>query len=189
MARDYKAEYQRRIARGLARGLSRSQARGHPKSSERGLQPPPAKVDEKLDSAILSMNQGQSLSSAARSSHVSAERLRRFLSQRGLAERQGRRWVMADNRPRRVPVLTGGRQRTLVVDGFGQASLVGEHHNAAGEFVRSNDLRLLQPFQGKSVRSASGREYPLETDPNELHRIAAMDTPPFHEIYEITSTS
>jgi hypothetical protein len=32
-----------------------------------------------------------------------------------------------------------------------------------------------------------GKSHPLETDPNALHRIAAMDTPPFHEIYEITS--
>lgn len=34
MARDYQAEYRRRIERGLARGLSRSQARGHPRAAE-----------------------------------------------------------------------------------------------------------------------------------------------------------
>ena len=75
------------------------------------------------------------------------------------------------------------------MDGFDQASLVGKHHDAVGQFVRTNDIDLIEPFLGKSVRGANGREHPLETDPNELHRIAAMDSPPFHEIYEIVSTS
>ena len=51
------------------------------------------------------------------------------------------------------------------------------------------DIDLLEPFEGLSVRAIDGKKYPLETDPNELHRIAAMDTPPFHEIYQITSTT
>ena len=77
----------------------------------------------------------------------------------------------------------------LIVAGYEQARLVGEHHHAVGSFVRTNDIELIKPFEGQSVRAASGRKYPLETDPNALHRIAAMDTPPFHEIYAITSTS
>jgi hypothetical protein len=67
--------------------------------------------------------------------------------------------------------------------------VAGEHFAAAGEFVRTNDYSVIKPFIGKTVRTPNGREHPLETDPNELHRIAAMDTPPFHEIYEITSNS
>ena len=75
------------------------------------------------------------------------------------------------------------------MDGFEQASLVGKHHNAVGAFVRTNDIELLAQFEDLSVRAANGQLYLLETDPNELHRIAAMDTPPFHEIYQITSTT
>jgi hypothetical protein len=37
------------------------------------------------------------------------------------------------------------------------------------------------------VQAANGRRYVLETRPNELHRLAAMESPPFHEIYKITS--
>ena len=189
MARDYKAEYRRRIQRGLERGLSLSQSRGHPKANERPVESRPPRTDENIDAAILGMNQGQSLSAAARLSHVSAERLRRFIIQAKLGALIGHRWALTDRRPRRVPVLTGGRQRTVIVDGFDQASLVGEHHNAVGAFVRTNDIELLEPFEGVSVRAANGKKYPLETDPNELHRIAAMDTPPFHEIYQITSNT
>ncbi len=189
MPRNYQAEYRRRIKRGLARGLSRSQARGHPKANEQAIEPIVPKGDPGLEAAIREMNHGTSMTAAARSRHISAERLRRFLSIQELAERKGHRWVISDGRSRQVPVMTGGRVRILTLNGYDQARLVGEHHQAVGQFIRSNDIELIKPFEGRSVRAASGRKYPLETDPNELHRIAAMDTPPFHEIYAITSSS
>ena len=185
--RNYRAEYRRRIARGLIRGLSRSQARGHPTAKERSVRQKPVVSDESLASAILGMNQGQSLTIAARDSHVSSDRLRRFLLQQRLGRKKGARWAIRDKRNRRVPVWTAGQQKTITVPDFATASVVGNHHNAAGHFVRTNDISHLKPFVGRSVKTAQGKRVPLETDPNELHRIAAMDNPPFHEIYEITS--
>jgi hypothetical protein len=135
------------------------------------------------------MNRGSSLTEAARSVNLSPKSLQAFLGRRRIARRKGDRWTIKDNRPRRVPVMTKGRSRNLIVAGFKEAQLVGEHHNAVGNFVRTNDLALLRPFEGRLVRLTSGKEIPLETDPNALHRIAAMDTPPFHEIYEITSNT
>jgi hypothetical protein len=85
--------------------------------------------------------------------------------------------------------MTNGRVRVLTVRGYTEARLVGEHHQAVGEFVRTNATKLIKPFNGKTVKTVGGRKYPLETSPNALHRIAAMDTPPFHEIYEITSAA
>jgi hypothetical protein len=85
--------------------------------------------------------------------------------------------------------MTNGGFRVVTVVGYLPARLVGEHYHAAGEFVRTNDLQFLKPFEGKAVRAIDGKKYPLETDPNALHRIAAMDTPRFYEIYDITSTS
>ena len=191
--RDYKAEYRRRIERGLKKGLSRSQARGHPKPAEKPVSPrkKSARVrpDKSLDAAIREMNRGTSMTAAARAEHVSVERLRRFLVQESLADKEGTRWVPKDQRPRRVPVMTGGRFRILTVDGYQQARIVGEHHNAVGQFVRSNNLSVIEPFVGLHIRGANGNTYLLETDPNALHRIAAMDTPPFHEIYEIVSST
>ena len=189
MPRDYRAEYRRRIERGLARGLSRSQARGHPKANERPIEPIVTKGDPGLEAAIREMNRGISMTAASRSRHVSAERLRRFLVQEELAEREGRRWVISDGRLRPVPVITNGDIRIVTVAGYEPARLVGEHRQAVGAFVRTNDSEFIKPFEGRSVRAANGRKYLLETDPNELHRIASMDTPPFHEIYAITSSS
>jgi hypothetical protein len=83
--------------------------------------------------------------------------------------------------------MTRGRIRVLTVRGYDQARLVGEHHHAVGEFVRTNVTDFIRPFKDRAVQTVSGRKYPLETSPNALHRIAAMDSPPFHEIYEIQS--
>lgn len=186
--RDYRAEYRRRIARKLARGPSRSKARKRTKHGKRLPKARSQKADLRIEAALRQMNRGRSLAAAAREVHVSPKRLQKFLVQRRLAKRKGQRWTTKDNRSRRLPVMTGGRFRVLTVPGYDQARLVGQHHHAVGEFVRTNVIELIKPFKGKTVQTVSGRKYPLETNPNALHRIAAMDSPPFHEIYEITST-
>lgn len=137
------------------------------------------------------MNRGSSLTTAARNLGLPRKQLQNYLTRRRLVKRKGKssRWVTKDNRLRRVPVMTGGRFRVLTVRGYERARLVGEHHNAVGEFIRTNKIAPIRPFEGKSVQAVTGREYPLETDPNALHRIASMDTPPFHEIYEVTSST
>jgi hypothetical protein len=133
------------------------------------------------------MNRGRSLTAAARDLDLPPKQLQNYVTRRRLAKRKGQRWVSKDNRLRRVPVMTGGRLRTLIVRGYEPARLVGEHHHAVGEFVRTNDIKLIKSFRGQTVQAVNGRRHVLETNPNALHRIAAMDSPPFHEIYEITS--
>jgi hypothetical protein len=147
------------------------------------------KADPLAEAALLQMNRGRSLTAAARNLDLTREQLQAYLTRRHLAERKGQRWVPKDTRTRRVPVMTGGRFRTLTVRGYGPARLVGEHHHAAGEFVRTNDIKLIEAFNGRTVKAINGRRYVLGTDPNALHRIAAMDSPPFHEIYEISSAT
>lgn len=147
------------------------------------------KSDPRLEIAVREMNRGRSLSAIARSLGFSSKSLKDHLRRKRLIARKGKRWVTRDNRLRRVPVMTGGRLRVLTIRGFKAASLVGQHHNSSGQFVRTNDIKLLEPFRGRTVRAVNGRSYLLETDPNALHRIAAMDSPPFHEIYEITSNT
>lgn len=145
--------------------------------------------DPRIEIAVREMNRGRSLTATARSLQLSPKDLQRTLRQRQLAKRKNRRWVINDNRLRRVPVMTAGRVLKLTVRGYEPARLVGEHHNAAWEFVRTNDIQLIEPFRSRTVEAVNGRRYVLETDPNALHRIAAMDTPPFNEIYEITSNT
>jgi hypothetical protein len=142
-----------------------------------------------MEIAVKDMNRGSSLTAAARSVSLPPKSLQSFVSQRRLAKRKSGKWTIKDNRLRRVPVLTKGRIRIVTVRGFEAARRAGEHHNAVGNFVRTNNPALIKPFEGRSVQAVKGKPHPLETDPNALHRIAAMDSPPFHEIYEITSNT
>ena len=181
-----KSGARRRVAT-QAKSATRRKASTHKKPTKRVPRKIP--LDPRLEIAVKDMNRGSSLTAAARSVNLRLKSLQSFVGRRRLAKRKGRRWVIKDDRLRRVQVITKGRIRTVTVRGYEQARLVGEHHNAAGNFVRTNDIQLIKPFDGRSVQAVKGKQHLLETDPNALHRIAAMDTPPFHEIYEIISNT
>ncbi|MEO6247143.1 MAG: hypothetical protein ABIO85_00985 [Sphingomicrobium sp.] len=183
--RNYQAEYQRRIANAAKRGLSRSQARGHARSIESPVRAQPFITDQKLEAALKLLRQTGRQAAAAKQAGVAPERFRRFLRHNSLAQRTGRLWQITDNRPRRMTVITEGDSKELTLDGFEQASLNGQHSAAVGAFLNSNDIDLLRPFEGRSVRDVHGKMHPLETDPNRLHRMAAQGDEVFHEIYRL----
>lgn len=183
--RDYRAEYQRRIANAAKRGLSRSQARGHARSGEAPLRPQPVKSDAQLEAALKLLRQTGHQGRAAKEAGVSAERFRRFLRSNALAERQGKHWQIADHRTRKMTVITGGEVVVITLRDFEQSSLNGRHLAAVGAFVRTNDIDLLHPFEGQSVIDEAGIAHPLETDPNALYRLAHAGSEVFHEIYRL----
>lgn len=170
--RDFAAEYKRRISRGQAKGLSRSQARGHAKPGEPLINPKRAKANAApLEAAFKSLNLTGSLSRAAQVNHVSPDRLRRYLADRSLAKRVGRKWVITDARPREMTVLSAGKARQLILPDFANASLNGRHLAAVREFLADNDIGHLVPFEGQSIVDADGKRHVFETDPNILYMI------------------
>lgn len=183
--RDYKAEYQRRIAKADQQGLSRSQARGHARASEAPIRPQPVKSDERLEAALKLLRQTGNQGRAAKEAGISAERFRNFLRSNSLAERQGKRWHITDNRSRRMTVISDGEARAVTLRDFEQSSLNGRHLAAVGAFVRSNDIDLLRPFEGQSVIDVTGQAHPLETDPTALYRLHNAGSEVFHEIYRL----
>jgi hypothetical protein len=184
--RDYRAEYQRRLARAAARGFSRSQGRGHARAGEAPLRRPRTITsDDKLEAALKALRRVGKQGTAAKEAGVSPERLRRFLRENSLMERRGRKWLDTDRRKRRMTVLSGGEARDLVLPDYQQASLNSRHLSAVRQFLRSNDIQLLLPFEGQEVADAKGKPHPLETDPNALHRIASAGGEVFHEVYRL----
>jgi hypothetical protein len=183
--RNYRAEYERRIANAAKRGLSRSQARGHARAGEMPVRAKPVQSDDRLEHALKLLRQTGNQSRAAKEAGVSAERFRRFLRSNALAERQGRQWQITDNRSRRMTVITEGDAIALTLRDFEQSSLNGKHQAAVGMFLRTNDADLLSPFKGQSVIDAAGKAHPLETDPNTLFRLAAAGGEVFHAIYQL----
>lgn len=183
--RDYKTEYQRRIANAAKRGLSRSQARGHARAGEPSVRRAAARRDDRLEAALERLRKTNNQARAAREAGVSAERFRRFLRDNSLAERRGRHWQITDNRPHEMTVISGGRELRAIFNSAEQMSLNGEHLNAVQSFLRTNDIDVLGPFEGRAVIDSKGKAHPLETNPNALYRLAHAGGEVFHEVYRL----
>jgi hypothetical protein len=131
------------------------------------------------------LRQEKSLSAAAKAAKVSPERLRYYATQRDFIERQGRRWIVRPQLPRRMLVFSDGRPVLVVVGDFASASKIGRFMSAVSHFLRTNNPTGLREFEGASVTDVSGRTYPFETRPNALYRIASAHDQSFEHIYRI----
>ncbi len=181
MSRDYSSEYRARITRGLRLGLSRSAARGHPTTLSR------VSYDRELELGVKLIREGRSLSAAARTADVSSERLRAYLKASGIATREGRRWVIGeDRRPRVVPIFSRGRRYELTVPNYAESRLAGAYMQTVyGPFLETNDPAVLAEFAGRGVHDRTGRFYPFELRPNELYRLSLAGPEPYEQIYQI----
>jgi len=180
--RDFKREYKRRIANAKKRGLTLSQARGHPKPGEKSIRRKPKSNDPILDKALRFMREAGTQKAAAKRAGVSAERLRRYIYDNGLAKRKGRQWLFTDNRHRLMESYVDGRAVTLKLPNFDEASLNGKFMDAVGKFLKSGKYHFIEPFVGQSVRDTKGKRHVFETDPSELYRLTSGDEP-FEQIY------
>jgi hypothetical protein len=182
--RNHQAEYRRRVDRGRVRGLTRSQARGHARAQEPGLKAKSGTTDPRLERALRELRRTNNQVAAAKEAGVSPERFRRFLREHKLAERKGRFWQITDRRPRNMTAITTRGAIDLKLPGYDTASLVGQHNAAVKSFLDSNDISHLGPFEGHTIRDASGRTYVLETRPNVIRRRDASGET-FEQIYRI----
>jgi hypothetical protein len=183
--RDYKSEYARRIARGLSKGLSKSQARGHSKANEKSFRAPKRLLDERLQLALKVLRQEKNFAAAARAGKIAPERLRKIAVEKGLIEKEGCRWRVKPDLPRRMKLFSDAESLVVTVGDFETASLIGRFMSAAGRFLETNKRALLTPFVGLSVRDIAGKEHLFETRPNILYRLAAGGDHSFEQIYRI----
>lgn len=186
--RNYKAEYARRVANAQKRGLSRSQARGHPKPAESVVRASSSRhpiEDHRLQLGLKVLRQEKSLSAAAREARISPERLRRYAIEKNLIEKQGRRWAIRHDLPRRMLLYSRGKAISVVVGDFGSASKIGRFMAAVGKFLTTNNPAGLSEFAGQSVRDISGATHVFETGPNALYRISSSTDRTFEQLYRI----
>jgi hypothetical protein len=181
--RNYKAEYARRVANAEKRGLSRSQGRGHARHNEAPIKP--SKFDERLEAALRALHRTGNRAEAARSVKIAPERLCRFLRENVQIEGRGRSFKIIDNRSREMLVLSEGTASQRLLRGYDQASLNGKYLSAVKSFLNSNIIEYLRSFEGQSVVDAKGKTYPLETDPNQIYRLASGANENFTDIYRL----
>lgn len=186
--RDYKAEYERRIAKGINRGLSRSQARGHPRPTETHINQSLQvhQYDKRLELGLKELRLGKSLTKSAKSIGVSRERLSHYLVQNVVIEKHKGRWrLKQDDRIREVMIYTGGKVKHIHVKGYEMASLVGQYMAAVTQFLKTNNLSHLDPFKDVAVKDIKGKSYLLETRPNVLYRLDHAGGETFEQVYRI----
>jgi hypothetical protein len=187
-ARDFKAEYARRVARGLAAGKSRSQARGHARAGERPRWPGPHLAPGKgpFELAVRQVARGSSLRASAREFGLREETLRRYLKENVQAERRGRKWTITDNRPRQFPIFS---DQAIAHPWLtpAEATRASDYTRAVGKFLFSGRRKLLAPFEGAGVTDINGRFHPFETDPDRLYELDAAGELSFPELYKIVS--
>ncbi|WP_210484644.1 hypothetical protein [Microvirga antarctica] len=184
--RDFKKEYQARIARGLAKGKSRAQSRGHARAND--LPSGTAgtiDAESPLEKALKLMKQGMSQKQAAKAVGVSAEKLRRYQKQNTTSVRQGRRWVISDSRPVSMVMATRGKLKTVTLprDAGGD---IGRHWVAINKFLETNDPSHLKPFVGRGLRDNQSLLHPFETRPNILRKLDSVGELSFVDIYRQT---
>ena len=131
------------------------------------------------------LRQHKSLSAAARSVHVSPERLKHAAAEKSAITKKGRRWIVNPKLPRRMPMYSRGREILITVGDQATTSLVGRYMSAVGRFLTSNDRELLQPFVGQFVTDIKGKRYFFETNPNALHRLSSAGGDVFEQLYRI----
>ncbi len=185
--RDYRAEYARRIERALRKGLSRSQARGHARPTELPIRQgtAPSAYSRQLETGLREIKGGRSLTAAARDIHVAPERLRRYIVNSGIAEKRGQRWAIGpDTRRRVMPLYSDGEAIDITVS-LPEAEEIGRYMASVRQFLDSNNIAFLMPFEGQYATDINGRSYPFETDPNELYRLAETGGSTFEDVYRI----
>lgn len=183
--RDYKAEYQRRIARGKAKGLSLSQSRGHPKAGEQYIRKSKPIDSERLQISLKALRSGKSLTDAAKEIHVSPTRLRNQAQQLGAIQKNNNRWTVKNTLPRQMQIYSEGEAHTVTVSKMEYASAIGRYMAGVRNFVSTNDIKHLNSFIGKSIKDIKNNNYPFETDPNTVHRLTQTGSETFEQIYKI----
>lgn len=183
--RNYKAEYERRIANAARRGLSRSQARGHAKAGEKPIRARRPIDRDRFESALKAYRKTGRQIEAARSVGISVELLRRYLRENVSVMRRGRKLAIDDNRAREMTIISKGQVSKAILPNFDAASVNGEYLSAVRTFLSSNEPSPLRKFEGRSVTDTSGKSHPFETDPNTLYRLAAAGTELFHNVYRL----
>lgn len=201
--RDYRKEYQGRIALAKARAkllgrpISRSQARGHARTSEvpiavlkrnRLITPEREATLKRYYRAIRRFLKGESVTAAAKKAGMSPATLKRIGKSRGVlsssvgASKPGPRKYELTSRTFTVITPTG-RQYDDVAFDRANASVMGQYWNAVSQALSQGQEAPLKPFKKKVVIDMSGREYRLMTHAKALQTIMGQMSQDQEEVF------
>jgi hypothetical protein len=136
------------------------------------------------ENGVLIPRRNTDIAQAARSIRVSEARFRLAAKSKAAIRKRKGAWIVVRRLPRKMPIFSGGKSLAITVNSK-SATLIGRYMSAVGQFLKSNDPKHLADFQSVSVKDASGKVIPFETDPNALYRLSSASGEPFEEMYRI----
>lgn len=164
----------------------KAKRRSAPMPKRRARKPKTPEYDPRFEMGLKAMRNGESLAGAARKISVSPKRLRRYVTRMGVVDRRDGQWVFnRDRRFRQMPVYSTGKRIVIMVHNSVTARHIGQYMNAVKRFFETEDLAVLAPFHGQSVRDVLGKRHTFETRPNVLFRLDASGMEPFELVYAI----
>lgn len=96
------------------------------------------------------------------------------------------RWIVdsTDNIDRLMHIYTDGKDKVAEINNSITASLIGRYFDAIRWYLYKGEQQRLIPFQDLYIKTANGKDYPLETDPLKIQEIEmAKEGPEFYTIY------
>ena len=112
--------------------------------------------DARLQRALGVLSETKDVKTAARSIRVSVQRFQRTAKRKGTIRKIGGQWKVARRLPRKMPIFSGGRQLAITVNSK-SASLIGRYMAAVGQFLKTNDPKVLAEFKGRRHQRRSGQ--------------------------------
>jgi hypothetical protein len=188
--RNYALEYRRRLERAKLRGLSKTQARGHPRSGENPLSTTKRVrlQDAKIQQGLRALRKGTPLNAAAHSAGLSSERLRKYLVDKKIGSKRGKKWKLVErNLAWEWIFISEGQLVSVVVGSLKYSTLIARYLNAVKQFLHTNDPKILKPFENVTVRNIKGQKYIFETRPRLLYRIMHPSYRSYLEHYKIVA--
>jgi hypothetical protein len=171
--RNYRKEYEQRIAKATKEGRSRASGRGHPSTLSKAGRPETA---ERLAKAYeLMKEQKMSATKAAKAVHVSRESMAASLRGGG-GRKENVRWVLRGQYGIKTTVFVeterGAEVVTLILDPH-NATIAGEYLAAVSNTAQHNDSSYLDDVDDK-ITDINGATYTLVMDSDRINDLISV---------------
>jgi hypothetical protein len=141
--------------------------------------------NERLQQALAVLREQNDFAAAARAGRTTEAKFKREALKKRAIRKRGRKWIVNPDLRRQMLLYSEGQEKTITVSGYRRARSVGKYLAAVGNFLRSNDIKYLEPFHGRGVTDIAGKRHLFLTDPNSLYRLVSAGDQAFERIYKI----
>jgi hypothetical protein len=141
--------------------------------------------DRYFQVALRLLQEGKTLTVAAREIGVSPNRLEWQLRSTRAARKRKGRWLVRADLPRQMLLFSTQGAFIILPANRYQASKGAKFMSAVGRALGSNEPSEIMTFEGKSLADAHGRKWLFETDLDALYRLASTGKETFESVYRV----